>query len=102
MHVLARPALAAFAARHPQAGEWLDSWWKIASGAAWTGLSDVRRVYPSVDQVGGCLVFNKGNDFRLIVGVSYAGRHTRGTLFIKEFLTHAEYDRGKWKRRCGR
>ena len=58
-------------------------------------------VYPSADQVGGCLVFDAcGNRYRLIVGVVYADETKGGTLFVKQFLTHAQYDKGKWKESC--
>lgn len=100
MHIIARPKLAEFTQKHSQARDWLWAWWKLAARERWTSLDDVRLVYPTVDQVCRCLVFDKGNDFRLIVKVSYANEHTRGTLFIKHFLTHAQYDRGTWKKDC--
>jgi mRNA interferase HigB len=44
--------------------------------------------------VAGKTVFNiKGNDYRLIVDILY----DKGIIYIKDLLTHAEYDRGAWK-----
>ena len=44
--------------------------------------------------VGDKTVFNiKGNDYRLIVHI----RYSTGTIYIKDLLTHAEYDKGTWK-----
>jgi mRNA interferase HigB len=44
---------------------------------------------------GALAVFNiKGNHYRLIVRVEFP----RQRLFIKEFLTHAEYNKGAWKK----
>ena len=101
MHVIARPAIHAAIRRHRDAEQWLTAWWGRANGVRWTSLEEVRVDYPSVDQVGCCLVFNvKGNTYRLICRVTYASRHTRGTLLVKAFLTHAEYDRGDWKKDC--
>jgi mRNA-degrading endonuclease HigB of HigAB toxin-antitoxin module len=37
-----------------------------------------------------------GNKFRLIVKINY----TRQTIFIRHVLTHAEYDRERWKDVC--
>lgn len=34
---------------------------------------------------------------RLIVGYIYADESKGGTLFVKDFLTHAQYDQGRWK-----
>ena len=63
----------------------------------------VRVPYPATDQVGRCLVFNvRGKTYRFIVGVRYATDDHGGTLFVKHFLTHAEYNKEAWKRECER
>ncbi len=68
----------------------------------WGNLQHVREAYPQTDQVGSCLVFDvKGNAYRLIAGVRYASMTRGGTLFVKHFLTHAEYARDDWKKDCG-
>jgi mRNA interferase HigB len=90
-----------FCERHADAREWLEEWWRIATKAKWTSLNDVRLIYASTDQVGKCLVFNaRGNKYRLIARVSYRNEFSRGTLLVKEFLTHAEYNEDRWKRGC--
>lgn len=101
MHVIARPIIRMFCGQHPDARDWLEAWWKTATKARWTSLHDVRTTYASADQAGKCLVFDaRGNRYRLIVRVSYRNQYSRGTLLVKEFLTHAEYDEGRWKRGC--
>jgi len=102
MNVVSRKAVRAAQARHPQCRKWLDDWWKTARDAHWTNLHDVRKAYPSVDQVGRCLVFDAPGARRLIVGNYYSkpAAEGTGTLYFKHFLTHAEYDRGNWKRDC--
>jgi mRNA interferase HigB len=101
MNVIARPKLCGFQAEFADARAWLDQWWTVAKRAVWTRLDDVRTTYPFTDQYGRCLIFNcKGNKHRLIVGVSYATNERSGTLFIKHFLTHAEYDKDYWKESC--
>jgi mRNA interferase HigB len=102
MNVISRRAVRAAQLRHPQCHKWLDDWWKTTREAHWTNLQDVRQAYPSADQVGGCLVFNAPGARRLIVGVYYSRpeRERSGTLYFKHFLTHAEYDRGDWKKDC--
>jgi mRNA interferase HigB len=45
-------------------------------------------------QWGRARFFNiKGNDYRLITRISY----TRQRVYVRDVLTHAEYDKGKWK-----
>lgn len=101
MHVISRPKLREFAKRHADARSWIESWWRVATSARWENLADVRRVFLSADQVGRCLVFNAcGNNYRLIVRVSYADQYQRGMLLVKHFLPHTEYDRNQWKGDC--
>ncbi len=68
---------------------------KIAHRAQWAKLEDVRKQFPSADQVGGVLIVNiRHNRYRLIARVDFA----RQKLYIKALLTHKEYERGDWKR----
>ncbi len=100
MHIIARPAIEAAKRRHPQCANWLDNWWLTASRAVWRRLDDVRQDYPSADQVGDCLVFDAPGTRRLICNVHYATDDRQGTLYVRYFLTHAEYDRDAWKDVC--
>ena len=99
MNVISRVAIERAKQAHPHCRQWLDNWWRVAKAAHWHSLQEVRRSFPSADQVGGRLVFDAPEAKRLIVGVSYASHHPPrgGTLFVKHFLTHAEYDLGTWK-----
>lgn len=102
MHVISRKGLQAASDAHPDAQGWLGGWLAVAEKATWTSLHDVRQTYPHTDQVGNCLVFDvKGNTYRLIVTVVWPRPpRTKGTLFIKYVLTHAEYDKDTWKGCC--
>src|SRR5258706_4579512 len=101
MHVIARPVIRQAAEAHPAAEAWLGAWWIVATRARWETLADVRRAYAAADQVDCCLVFDaRGNRYRLVCRISYANQWQRGTLLVKHFLTHAEYDRNLWRRDC--
>lgn len=103
MNVISRQAIRDAKRRHADASDWLEAWRKAARHAQWENLQDVRATYPATDQVGGCLVFDVcGNKYRFIVGVRYADAEEErgGTLFVKHFLTHAEYDKNRWKGDC--
>ncbi|MFZ0537849.1 MAG: type II toxin-antitoxin system HigB family toxin, partial [Candidatus Sulfotelmatobacter sp.] len=66
-----------------------------AKKAEWKKLMDVRKTFSSADAVGKRTVFNiKGNEYRLIAEINYPF----GRIYIRHVLTHAEYDRGGWKR----
>ena len=100
MHIIARPAIGEAKRRHPQCSNWLDNWWRTAGRAVWRHLHDVRRDYPSADQVGDCLVFDAPGVKGLICNVHYATNERQGTLYVRCFLTHPEYDRDDWKDVC--
>ena len=90
---------AALDKRYKEVAPDLDAWWRIATKAKWNRLEDVQQPYPSAEAVRvgkeTYTVFNiRGNRFRLIVNITYPSQ----TIFVKYFLTHAEYDRDQWKR----
>ncbi len=101
MHIIARPAIEAAKDKYPNASSWLDAWWGVASKASWTRLADVRENYPDADEVGQCLVFDAcGDDYRLICRMTYTNKWTKGTLLVKHFLTHGDYDKQHWCNDC--
>jgi mRNA interferase HigB len=73
----------------------IQTWMETARQAAWLSLEDVRRAFPATDMIGKIAIFNiKGNTYRLIVRIEFAGQR----IYIKEFLTHAEYNKEAWKK----
>jgi mRNA interferase HigB len=94
VHIISRKALKDAAARHADLEAALDTWYRIAKKAQWKSLTDVRQTYSHVDAVGEYTVFNiKGNAYRLIVKIEYQA----GRIYIRDVLTHAEYDKDRWK-----
>lgn len=66
---------------------WLD---RVNAGD-WRSFDALRRDFPSADIVGPLAIFNiRGNRYRLIVRMQFETQR----VYIKEFLTHAEYDKG--------
>jgi mRNA interferase HigB len=95
MHVISRKRLKEASVRHPDLEEPLDVWFRVAKKATWKNLADVRKTFSSADAVGKWTVFNiKGNRYRLIAEINYLFIR----VYIRHVLTHAEYDRGGWKR----
>lgn len=87
--------------RHPDSGSSLRAWVEVVETAQWQSLAEVRRTYPSADGVtvksgGIVIVFNiRGNKYRLLTWISYRAQ----LITIIELLTHAEYDKNRWKQR---
>ncbi|MGC8638854.1 MAG: type II toxin-antitoxin system HigB family toxin [Isosphaeraceae bacterium] len=94
MHVISRQKFRSIWASYPELEKALRAWLKTTEKVHWGRFSDVRATFPDVDQVGKFLVFNiLGNRFRLICTVSFE----KGKVYLREFLTHAEYERNRWK-----
>ena len=95
MGVLSHRAIVEAARKHPGAAAALDNWYRIARRAVWERHGDVRKDFGHADFVEGLTVFNiKGNRYRLTTRVIYPTQK----VFVRAFLTHAEYNRGGWKR----
>ena len=95
MNVISYRKIREFLAAHPDADTSLNAWYKAARRANWQNLVEVKQVYTHADLVGRYTVFNiKGNDYRLITRIVYRSQ----TIFVVGVLTHAEYDKDKWKK----
>jgi mRNA interferase HigB len=94
MHVISRKKLKEAATRHRDLEGPLDAWFRIAKKASWKNLTDVRQTFSRADTVNKWTIFNiKGNQYRLIAEINY----TFNRVYVRQVLTHAEYDRGGWK-----
>ena len=94
MRIISRRALREFASQHAGARQPLDHWANAVEAADWHSPAEVRATFRSVDFVGELTVFDiAGNKFRLIAYVHYR----KQLVFIKDILTHKDYDKGDWK-----
>ena len=94
MKVQRRERLAEFARAHRDARTALDAWLRSMEGNNVGNLVELKRTFRSADYVRPYTVFNiSGNKYRLIALVDYE----LGLASVEQVLTHAEYDRGRWK-----
>ncbi|AFW95917.1 MULTISPECIES: type II toxin-antitoxin system HigB family toxin [Nostocales] len=94
MHLISIRNLREEAAKYPDIKKQIESWYATVKKAEWQNLEDVRKNYRDAEAVGNFTVFNiKGNDYRLIVGINYETKK----VHYKYLLTHAEYNKDKWK-----
>jgi len=95
VRVIGKRVLFEKAARHADAKIPLQVWLETAKEAQWTSLEDIRREFPATDMLRHIAIFNiKGNAYRLIVRMVFKVKK----IYVKEFLTHAEYDKDRWKK----
>lgn len=96
MHVIAKPILAEFWTKYPAAEHPLEAWYRIMKTEVFADFNDLRATFGRADHVGGLTVFDiGGNKYRLIASIHY----NRRKVYIREVLTHEEYDRDGWKRK---
>lgn len=93
--MISRKALKDAVQQHRDLEGPLDTWYRVTKKADWTSLDDIRNTWRDTDGVGVYTVFNiKGNHYRLITKINYRSK----IVFIRCILTHAEYDKDKWKK----
>ena len=94
MRIITNRRLVAFASRHPDAEAPLRAWRKAMEAHTFSNYASLQLQFSSVDKVGDLYVFNiGGNKYHLITYL-----HTSHQLaYIKQVLTHSEYDKGDWK-----
>ena len=94
MRVISRKRLREFWTRHADAEEPLRTWYGVVKRARWSNLVEIQRTYSTAEAVGRFTVFDiKGNTYRLIAKIEYRLQ----IVFIKDLMTHAEYDKDRWK-----
>jgi mRNA interferase HigB len=72
----------------------LDTWFHVLKTNRFESFDALRKMFASADKVGDLVVFNIGsNKYRLIASIHF----NRQKVYVRHILTHAEYDRGKWR-----
>jgi len=95
VHIISRKALIQFWDKHPDSQTSLARWFRVVEKTNFPSFAELRAVFPSADKIQDWIVFNIGrNKVRLIASVHF----NRGRVYIRHVLTHAEYDRGDWKK----
>jgi mRNA interferase HigB len=94
VHIISRKKLNEFAEKHASASSSLAYWYSLAKRLDFTNYAELRKTFPSADQVGKLTVFNiGGNNIRLIAAIHY----NRKKIYVRAVLTHSEYDEQRWK-----
>ncbi|MBN2391306.1 MAG: type II toxin-antitoxin system HigB family toxin [Anaerolineae bacterium] len=95
MHIITRKRIQEFIVQHPDSQSSLDSWYRIIVHTNYNSFTELKRHFASADYVDGLVVFNiSGNKYRLIAAIHF----NRKKVYIRDILTHTEYDKGKWRK----
>jgi mRNA interferase HigB len=94
MRLLGTDLLNDFIKKYSQSKSALRRWQKIIEESDYRSFNELKKTFPSADYVEGKTVFDVGgNKIRTITVIQYGIRQ----VIITHVLTHAEYDKGKWK-----
>jgi mRNA interferase HigB len=93
VRIITKKRLMELADKHGDCCKQVEEWHNVAKHASWRNLTEVRQTYRDTDIVGDKTVFNIKRNYWLIVHILY----DKEIIYIKGLLTHAEYDKGKWK-----
>ncbi len=99
MHIVSQKALREFGKTHADAAAPLSAWLRLARHGRFQNLAELKRTFASVDMVPvkgrDFYVFNVGgNKYRLIAAIHFNTQR----LFVRQIVTHSEYDTERWKR----
>lgn len=94
MHLITRKTLKVFWQKYPDSQTALERWLGIIKKNNFDSFAQLKETFPSADLVGKLIVFNiGGNKYRLIAAIHF----NRQKVYIRNVLTHKEYDKGEWK-----
>ena len=97
MRIISRKALRTYWENHPESEDVLNDWFRKIKRANAGNLAELRRTFNSADPVGDCVVFNVGgNKYRVIAHIEFRLQ----IMWIRAVMSHAEYDKDKWKDDC--
>ena len=98
MHIITHTRIVRAQATHQESARALDYWYRLMKRGRYRNFAELKNAFGGVDKVGSLYVFDiGGNKLRLIAAIHF----NTGKAFIRDILTHADYDRGAWKRREG-
>lgn len=95
MHVISQKRVREAIARFPRHQGALLSWYRLVKTGTFENFAALRSTFTGVDKVGRFVVFDiAGNHLRIVAAVHFDRRR----VYIRDILTHSEYDEEKWKR----
>lgn len=94
MHIISQKKIREAKQRFPEQSNALDVWYRRAKRSYPSNFAELKNLFPATDKVGDHFVFDiGGNHIRLIALVHFQPKK----IYIREVLSHKEYDKDKWK-----
>jgi mRNA interferase HigB len=95
MRIISESRLKKASQQYPDAEASIRAWKKLVKSQDWNSFNDVKTTSIFAhDQVKNFVIFDLGgNKYRLITCINYKTK----VIYIRDFLTHEEYNKDKWK-----
>jgi mRNA interferase HigB len=94
VHIITKKRIIEAKLKHKTCATTLNGWYAVISKNTYTSFSELKRTFNTVDKVKHLYVFDiGGNKLRLIASIHF----NRQKLYVRDILTHKEYDEGKWR-----
>jgi len=89
--IFAKSALRVFWEKHPEAEQYLKTWYDTAMNSHWRTPAEVKKTYATASILKDSrIVFNiNGNSFRLVAKINYE----KQWIFIRFIGSHSEYNK---------
>ncbi len=104
MRVITKARLLELAKAHADSLPSVKLWLSTVQNAAWSNFADLRNTFNSADMVhldsGNTVYVFNIRSYRLIAAIHFTPKSPdKGRVYVREFLTHADYDKNTWKER---
>jgi len=95
MRLVGKDILLAFIQKYPEARSSLTAWKQTMEANNFKHFNGLKQTFGTADYVRPYTVFNiAGNKYRLVGVINYQ----IALVAVERILTHAEYDKGKWRK----
>lgn len=95
MHIITKRKIVEARALYPECASALDGWYRVVKTNEFKCFAELKSVFNTVDKVESLYIFDiGGNKLRLIAAIHF----NRQKLYIRNILTHKEYDKGDWRK----
>ena len=96
MRVISKKPIREFWDCHSESKPALEEWFRKVSQLTAASFSDLRKTFGSADYVDGYTLFDVGgNKYRIATVIHY----DKQRLYVRQVMTHAEYDRNNWRKK---
>jgi mRNA interferase HigB len=97
MRIIGTEHIEVFCRKHAASRRHFDRWLQTVAAAPWKKWADTKQTYARASKAGLCVVFDvQGGAYRLVTRIAY----DLEVVSVLSVMTHAEYDKGKWKDEC--